>query len=171
MKLDALSVILIVGVVIFFIVVTQRCRVSCLCSSERFGQDASIRATSGWIAGPKNMYGYDPIDVFARQIAEMKARKRAEPRDSQDPRLVMMTDYPNLEDSPTKDIGPIAESYREGHPPYMRRCTQQSDCWEGEQCLRNTCLPEIPSDRETFEHPEKEKLCMSCMTTEEMESI
>jgi hypothetical protein len=38
---------------------------------EGYGQDASIRASAGWIAGPN--YGYDPITQFADQIAEMRA--------------------------------------------------------------------------------------------------
>lgn len=42
----------------------------CLPSRDNFGQDASIRAAAGWISGP--MYGYDPIQQFADQIAEMK---------------------------------------------------------------------------------------------------
>lgn len=37
-------------------------------SKECFGQDASIRASVGGLAGPAGLYGFDPIDVFARQI-------------------------------------------------------------------------------------------------------
>nr|QBK86302.1 MAG: hypothetical protein LCMAC102_00970 [Marseillevirus LCMAC102] len=121
----------------------------CKCD-ERFGQDASIRASSGWLAGPKGVYGYDPIDQFARQIEEMKARKAVDARrdlTSDDPRLVMMTDYPNLEDSPTKDIGP---SFREGHYPFV--------------------LEELQNSSEGFEY-NKEKLCRSCMTTEELDAL
>ncbi len=47
------------------------------CDIDRFGQDPSIRASSGWVAGPSGMYGYDPIDKFAHQIDEMYAQQRA----------------------------------------------------------------------------------------------
>lgn len=40
---------------------------------DYYGQDASIRASVGWIAGP--MYGYDPIGQFAKQIEEMKEKR------------------------------------------------------------------------------------------------
>ena len=42
---------------------------------DNFGQDPSIRASVGWIAGPD--YGYDPITQFAEQIDEMKEDLRS----------------------------------------------------------------------------------------------
>ena len=70
MKIDTNTVlILIIGVVAAYLFIQY-----CACSAEKFGQDASIRASVGWIAGPKGMYGYDPIDHFAQQIAQMKRR-------------------------------------------------------------------------------------------------
>ncbi len=141
---------ILLGVVLIVIFLNMQ---KCKCD-ESFGQDASIRASSGWLAGPKGVYGYDPIDQFARQIEEMKARTAVAARKgltNNDPRLVMMTDYPNLEDSPTKDIGPFeAESYREGHYPFV--------------------LEELQNSSEGFEY-NKEKLCRSCMTTEELDAL
>ena len=37
-------------------------------SRDHYGQDPSIRASVGWVAGP--LYGYDPVAEFARQIKE-----------------------------------------------------------------------------------------------------
>jgi len=45
--------------------------VLCLPKIEKYGQDASIRASAGWVAG-RGMYGYDPIQRYAEQIEEMK---------------------------------------------------------------------------------------------------
>jgi len=44
----------------------HKCSVTCV-NTEGYGQDASIRASSGWLAG-SGMYGYDPITEFAEQI-------------------------------------------------------------------------------------------------------
>lgn len=41
-------------------------------SKECFGQDASIRASVGGLAGPAGLYGFDPIDIFAKQIEAEK---------------------------------------------------------------------------------------------------
>ncbi|MDB4769431.1 hypothetical protein OAG24_00550 [bacterium] len=43
------------------------------CNKDYYGQDASIRASSGWIAGP--IYGQDPIQQYANQIANMRTFK------------------------------------------------------------------------------------------------
>jgi len=40
--------------------------------SEGYGQDASIRASAGWIAGPN--YGFDPVQQFADQIQELREK-------------------------------------------------------------------------------------------------
>lgn len=143
-------ILLVVGVVILLVVACQRCS-----GSEYFGQDASIRAQSGWLAGPKGMYGYDPIDHFAKQIKEMKARERA--------RLILMSDYPNLESSPTKDIGPEEYHYLD----MSRKCNHHLDCREGEMC-RGVC---VPTTVELYEKGGKgETPCKSCMTTEDFEA-
>lgn len=61
-------------IVIIFIVITI---ITIYIANNRnrdyYGQDASIRTSSGWIAGPN--YGYDPITQFADQIEEMKKSK------------------------------------------------------------------------------------------------
>ncbi len=68
----------VIGVAVLLVFYFQRCNIACKCSRDRFGQDPSIRANAGWIAGP--MYGYDPIDKFADEIKEMKVefRKKAD---------------------------------------------------------------------------------------------
>lgn len=48
------------------------------CSKESYGQDPSIRASTGWLAGT-GMYGYDPIQRFAEQI-EMANRHPGNPQ-------------------------------------------------------------------------------------------
>jgi len=47
------------------------CRIECN-KKEGYGQDASVRASAGWVAG-NGMYGFDPIQQFADQIAQMRA--------------------------------------------------------------------------------------------------
>ena len=37
---------------------------------EGYGQDASIRASVGGLAGPAGLYSYDPIAIFGQQIKE-----------------------------------------------------------------------------------------------------
>ncbi len=71
MNLLPLLIIVAVIVLVFYM---QRCKLSCKCSRDSYGQDASIRANAGWVAGP--MYGYDPINKFAAEIAESKAEFR-----------------------------------------------------------------------------------------------
>lgn len=62
-------IIFLVGLVILvWFLTNQNC-------DEEYGQDASIRASVGWLAGPKGLYGYDPIDQYAEQIAEVKRRE------------------------------------------------------------------------------------------------
>ena len=98
--------------------------------SEFFGQDASIRASSGWLAGPKGLYGYDPIDHFAEQIEEMKRREAIQVS------------------SPDSDIGP--ENYQRVERPILgRNCRHRADCMEGEKCYVGTC---IPAHYETYEN-------------------
>ena len=46
----------------------------CITSRDYFGQDASMRASAGWVSGP--MYGYDPISEFAQQIKELEESER-----------------------------------------------------------------------------------------------
>ena len=49
-----------------------------LCNrKEYFGQDATSRVQSGWIAG-NGMYGYDPIADFQKQIDEMHTSESKE---------------------------------------------------------------------------------------------
>lgn len=59
----SILIIILIIVIIFCVVWSQR-------SSEKFGQDASVRTNAGWVAGPN--YGYDPISKFAKEIDEMK---------------------------------------------------------------------------------------------------
>jgi len=63
-------VIIAAAVLVFYI---QRCSLSCD-GRDNYGQDASIRASAGWAAGP--MYGYDPINRFAEEIAMSKTEFR-----------------------------------------------------------------------------------------------
>lgn len=169
MKIDGVTVLIIIGAVALIIFASQRCTLRCN-SAEGFGQDASIRASSGWLAGPKGIYGYDPIDQFAAQIEEMKARKRAE-RDGAF--VVGLSESRNLVSSPTGAIGPESEMYREGHYPYIldRHCDHQSDCFEGEQCLSGVCSPDdVDTHRENYTHGEVQMpKCGACMSTEEFE--
>jgi len=51
------------------------CKVTCS-KTEGYGQDASVRWTSGGVAG-SGMYGYDPVTEFAEQIEQMRAAHRA----------------------------------------------------------------------------------------------
>jgi len=60
--------IVIAAVVLVFYI--QRCNLSCNYDRDNYGQDPSIRANVGWVAGP--MYGYDPIDKFAAEIEESR---------------------------------------------------------------------------------------------------
>jgi len=60
MKIEHLLIVLFVIIVVLWIF-KGRC-------SEGYGQDASIRAAAGWVAGPN--YGFDPVQEFADQIAE-----------------------------------------------------------------------------------------------------
>lgn len=43
-------------------------------SRDGYGQDASIRASAGWISGPS--YGFDPVAEYAEQIEEDRLRRR-----------------------------------------------------------------------------------------------
>ena len=100
------TLIIIIIIVVLVIYVFQKCHWTCnTTQSEKFGQDASIRVQSGWIAGPRGMYGYDPIDQFASQISAIKARKRAEKARNEISLEIMKST--NLIDSPTKFVGPI----------------------------------------------------------------
>lgn len=67
---DTGTVVAVVVLAIVFALVLVRCGTNC--KAESYGQDASIRASVGGLAGPTGLYGYDPITVFANQIAEMK---------------------------------------------------------------------------------------------------
>jgi hypothetical protein len=165
------SIILIVVGVLFVLFLLKS-------ASESYGQDASIRAAVGWIAGPKGMYGYDPVDEFAKQIEEMRQEeiRRGDypPRDtfskgeidnlrgrSSHPEMILMTGKPRLVDSPTHDLGP--EYY--SSESRFRKCNSSRDCWEGEECRVDTC---VPASSESYS-PGEEKKCKSCMSTEEFE--
>jgi len=63
MPRDKTWTLILVGVIIVILIWAFQSR-------DYFGQDPSVRASAGWIAGPN--YGYDPITQFAEQIAEMK---------------------------------------------------------------------------------------------------
>lgn len=104
MKEDTSILILLIAIVavILFLFTSRKCTLKCN-YSENFGQDASIRAQSGWIAGPKGMYGYDPIDQFAEQIEEQR-------------RMSHMRNY--SDSSVMKSVDPV-EAYRENHYPYV----------------------------------------------------
>ena len=73
-----LPLFVIIGVVVL-IFYFQKCSLTCKSDRDDYGQDASIRATTGWIAGP--MYGYDPIDQFAEEIEVFKQREHAHIRE------------------------------------------------------------------------------------------
>ena len=62
--------LIIVLSVVLIMFIFRRCSLKCKCSRDNYGQDASIRVSSGWVAGPS--YGEDPIVQFANQIDEMK---------------------------------------------------------------------------------------------------
>lgn len=67
---------LLIAVFVSFVVTCiYRQKAGCGKCSEKYGQDPSIRASVGWIAG-NGMYGYDPITEYADQIAEMTREKR-----------------------------------------------------------------------------------------------
>lgn len=61
-------VLIIVLIVLFWMWMTSS-------PKDHYGQDPSIRASAGWVAGP--IYGYDPIAQFAEEIREMDAREAA----------------------------------------------------------------------------------------------
>ncbi len=175
MQNNTVIILIVISVVISVIMISRRCRWTCNTThSERFGQDASVRVQSGWIAGHRGMYGYDPIDQFAAQISTMKARKRAG-RASRGEISLGIMEGRDLVDSPTKFIGPI-ERYREGHYPYIlkKHCIYQHDCLEGEKCLTGVCVSaEIETYRENYsssgEVPTPD--CKACMTTEDFEMV
>lgn len=156
MKVEITTVFIALLIAFLFFYIIRNCKMNCF-NPEKFGQDATTRTQVGWLAGPKGMYGYDPIDSFAKQIEEMREMENKKAG------LYMMTNFPNLESSPTKDIGPW-ENYREGHPPYGRKCRISGDCWEGEGCYNGTCLP---ANVESFKPSQEGKTCKSCMATED----
>jgi hypothetical protein len=56
-------IIVVVVVLLVFWIIKGGC-------SEGYGQDASIRASAGWIAGPN--YGFDPVQQYADQIQALR---------------------------------------------------------------------------------------------------
>ena len=66
--------LLVVVAVVVLVFYMQSCKLSCNDGRDNYGQDASIRANSGWVAGP--MYGYDPINKFADEIEESRMHFR-----------------------------------------------------------------------------------------------
>lgn len=145
MKKDTLTII-VVAVVIFIAMMMWR-------TTEGFGQDPTSRVQNGWIAGPKGLYGYDPVDHFADQIAAMNEQNGHS------------TFYPRLSGGVKQNE--YTERYTEGHPPYFKKCRSSADCWEGEKCYVDKC---VPATAETYT-PGQEKKCKSCMTTEEFERL
>ena len=156
MRVTLTTIIITVFVILLLFYLMKNCEMKCS-NFEGFGQDATTRTQVGWLAGPKGMYGYDPIDHFAEQIDHMKKMENKKPG------LYMMSNFPNLVGSPTKEIGPW-ENFREGHPPYGRKCRSAEDCWEGENCHSGTCLPDIT---ESYKPSQENRSCKSCMTTED----
>ena len=67
--------VLIFGLTVLIIGYMWGCKITCS-KTEGYGQDASVRASSGWIAG-NGLYGYDPITEFAEQIEQMRASHHA----------------------------------------------------------------------------------------------
>lgn len=154
--------LLIVVAVIVLVFYMQRCSLSCKCDRDNYGQDASIRAAAGWVAGPngKSMYGYDPIDKFAAEIEEskMKFRHKVDKAGCRDACMGRDQDTCGrcLDDAgASKDgietlvigIMPL-EAPRNPEPGYKRR--------------RENHPPYVPSDIEFDEGYRKRKSCMSC---------
>lgn len=98
MDTNTFVVLVILVVVLIFILQRNSCQ-------EDYGQDASIRASTGWLAGPKGLYGYDPIDHFADQIAAMEKR--------------------NVVSSPLEGVGP--EEYTTGSQKKCGSCMSTED--------------------------------------------
>jgi len=63
--MDTLSLILILLAILLGLFAVHQ-----MYSRDDFGQDASVRVGSGWIAGPD--YGFDPVADFAKQLEEMR---------------------------------------------------------------------------------------------------
>ena len=74
--MDNQTLLLVLLGVVALLFVFSSCKLTCGSGSEGFGQDASIRASAGSVAG-QGMYGYDPIAKFAREIKQMTAYERA----------------------------------------------------------------------------------------------
>lgn len=138
---QSILIAIIIGVVIIFIIAFN--------SSEGFGQDPTTRAQVGWLAGPKGLYGYDPVVHFADQIEAMKNREN---------QYHNSTFYPDVKH----------ERYTKNHDPRFKNCRISSDCWEGERCYVDKC---IPTTAETYSPSQEKKKCKSCMTTEDFEAI
>ena len=163
-----LALILVIVLIIWFSACNMKCN-----PEERYGQDPSSRSQAGWIAGP--MYGYDPIDHFAEQIASLEAGKPipVTPRirgQKSTVRNMSSCGNPNMISPANKIVGPL-ETYKESHGPHFRTCAFSSDCWEGENCYAGTCIPagSEPYSTSFKEGYKSEGSCKSCMTTEEFE--
>lgn len=61
-------IITVVIVLLVLWVVKEGCN-----KNEGYGQDASIRAAAGWVAGPN--YGFDPVQQFADQIQALREQE------------------------------------------------------------------------------------------------
>lgn len=135
---------------------------------DYFGQDASIRASVGWLAGPKGLYGYDPIDHFANQIDEMRMKHQMEARAlgchevcmGGDPSLC--NDCIRTRRAEANMEAPVRESYREGHYPFkmnlnLSDCEEECDkkCTGGHECLVK-CIDQCKAST-------KEGMCLSCV--------
>lgn len=62
MKIEKILLIIIVVIFVLWLI-----KGSCF---EGFGQDASMRVASGWLAGPD--YGFDPVQEYADQLSVLR---------------------------------------------------------------------------------------------------
>ena len=134
---------------------------------DGFGQDASVRASAGWLAG-NGMYGYDPIQKFAEEIEDMKERNRIKATQigcdgacKRTGRECSSCFYKNNPTSPgyrgtydglqsDNEMGNVGPEY-ERHPPYFNELDGYS--------------------REGYESPGGDAgQCTSCMSTEEFDN-
>lgn len=149
-----LPLFVIVGVVVL-IFYFQKCSLTCKntrkSTRDDYGQDASIRATTGWIAGP--MYGYDPIDQFAEEIEVFKAdfRKKADSIGCKEACLINQGECAKCFQNPPREtlvIGVMPLDIPQNPEPGYKRRRDHSE-W-------------VPSDIEFNEQFQPSPSCVAC---------
>ena len=153
MKVSETTIILIVVGVMIMMFLLSSCNLTC---GRPLSEMFRVKSTGmGW---PGQGYGFTPGGKHALEYKDLESKR---------PHFGMLSDGDgsNLVQSPTKGLGPNIER----HPPIIltRKCHHQSDCDEGKQCLGKRC---VPATWETYK-PNEEKMCMSCMSTDEIESV